>query len=288
MTSSMTAFSRVQEKGDSGDLIWEIRSVNHRYLETMIRLPEELRALEPVVRETITKRLGRGKVDCSLKYHPSADAAAAMKVNRRVAEQIIAASEEIGHLLHESVPAANMDILRWPGVLQQEEQDFTPVQQQAQALLTRALDDLVAMRQREGARLADIIRQRCQAMRQQVSLARALMPQVLQSIRERLRARLAEISEQLDEGRLEQEMALLAQRLDVDEEMDRLSSHLDEVEQVLQRSGPVGRRLDFLMQELNREANTLGSKSNDVEVTRISVELKVLIEQMREQVQNIE
>ncbi len=288
MTCSMTAFSRREYRDEQGELVWEIRSVNHRYLETSVRLPEEFRALEPLVREKVGQRLSRGKVECNLRFVPAATAAAGVRVNQRLARQIIDAAAEVGRLLHETVPPRAMEVLRWPGVLEQCEQDLTPVQQRAGELLDQALLGLVNARQREGERLAELIRKRCEAMRRQVAEVRKLMPRVIEGLRERLRARLAEVSDQLDEGRLEQEMALLAQRLDVDEEMDRLGSHLQEVESVLQRQDPVGRRLDFLMQELNREANTLASKSTDVDATRIAVELKVLIEQMREQVQNIE
>jgi uncharacterized protein (TIGR00255 family) len=181
-----------------------------------------------------------------------------------------------------------MDVLRWPGVLETAEQDFTPVQEAALTLFDQTLDALIETREREGARLAELIGQRVAAMREQVELARVRMPAVIEAVRERLKARLAEVAENMDRDRLEQEMALLAQRLDVDEEMDRLRTHLDEVSRVLAQDEPVGRRLDFLMQELNREANTLGSKSADSETTAVSVEMKVLIEQMREQVQNIE
>ena len=288
MICSMTAFSRVRDRDQYGELIWEIRSVNHRYLETMLRLPEELRALEPRVRERVTQRLGRGKVDCVLRFAPSGAEAASVRVNERLAQQIIDAAAQVGVLLHDRTSPRSMDILRWPGVLELEEQDLTPVQLKADELLERALDELVLAREREGERLAAYIIQRCASAREEVAKAQALMPRVLKEVRERLQTRLAEVSEELDEARLEQEMALLAQRLDVDEEMNRLSTHLDEVERVLRRKEPVGRRLDFLMQELNREANTLASKSNDVDVTRVGVELKVLIEQMREQVQNIE
>ena len=288
MTCSMTAFARVRDKDENGELIWEIRSVNHRFLEMSIRLPEELRALDPIVRERVTKRLGRGKLDCTLRFNPAAGAGGAVKVNARLARQIISAAEDVGQMLRDSSALRAMDILRWPGVLEQEEQDLAPVQQRAGALLDRALDQLIEARRREGAHLAGLVVQRCRAMREEVDKVKRLMPQILQAVRDRLRARLNEVSAELDEARLEQEMALLAQRLDVDEEMDRLSAHLDEVERVLQQDEPVGRRLDFLMQELNREANTLSSKSNDVESTRSGVELKVLIEQMREQVQNIE
>jgi uncharacterized protein (TIGR00255 family) len=179
-------------------------------------------------------------------------------------------------------------MMRWPGVLETEEQDFTPAQEAAMTLLDKTIDSLLEAREREGARLAELIQQRIDGMRVQVEKARERMPQVMTHQREKLSERLAEIMGEVDKDRLEQEIALIAQRLDVDEEMDRLTTHLDEVQRVLGSKEPVGRRLDFLMQELNREANTLGSKSADTETTGISVEMKVLIEQMREQIQNIE
>ncbi len=292
MINSMTAFAREEHRGSAGELAWELRSVNHRYLEVGVRLPEEFRVLETAVRERVARYLGRGKVDCSLRLEAAAGGVAGVRVNKEFAARIIEASQELDQLLHESVPPRTMDILRWPGVLEVEKPDFTPLQQQALELLEQALQSLVESRQREGARLAELIEQRRAALAEQVSLVRARMPEVLVGVRQRLSDRLAEAAEQaateLDAGRLEQEMVLLAQRLDVDEEMDRLTAHLEELAQVLQRDEPVGRRLDFLMQELNREANTLSSKSNDVELTRCGVEMKVLIEQMREQVQNIE
>jgi len=288
MICSMTAFSRSQRKDQQGELTWEIRSVNHRFLEPSVRLLEELRVLEPVVRERLGKRLGRGKIDCGLRFTPTAEATAGVRVNQRLAQQLIDAAAELGQLTGSSSAPQPIDLLRWPGVLEQQQQDLTPVQRSATKLLEQAIDQLIEVRRREGERLAQLITQRTAAMREQVIRVRLLMPKVLESLRERLLARLAEVSDELDSGRLEQEMALLAQKLDVDEEMDRLSTHLDEVEAVLGRDEPVGRRLDFLMQELNREANTLGSKSNQVDVTRAAVEMKVLIEQIREQVQNIE
>jgi uncharacterized protein (TIGR00255 family) len=284
----MTAYSRKEARDDQGEIVWEIRSVNHRFLEPFVRLPEEFRALEPMVRERLSQRLGRGKVDCSLRFSASGDAAPMLKVNERVARQVLEAANQIDHLLHEAVPARTMDILRWPGVIETQERDFTSLQKRAAELLDQAIDELIDARQREGERLGELIRQRCELMRGHVEQVRVLMPKVIAGVRERLKQRLSEVKDELDEGRLEQEMVLLAQKLDVDEEMDRLSSHLDEMEAVLKRQEPVGRRLDFLMQELNREANTLVSKSSDVEATRIGVELKVLIEQMREQIQNIE
>jgi uncharacterized protein (TIGR00255 family) len=194
----------------------------------------------------------------------------------------------VAKVLHVDSYLKPIDLLRWPGVLQEQERDFTPVKQLALELLDSALDSLVANRQREGERLGEIVLQRCRSLQEQVDKVRILMPEVLQGVRTKIRERLQEVMEELDETRLEQEMALLAQRLDVDEEMDRLAGHLVEVERVLATDEPVGRRLDFLMQELNREANTLSSKSNNLEVTRIGVEMKVLVEQMREQIQNIE
>jgi uncharacterized protein (TIGR00255 family) len=284
----MTAFARKEYRGDLGEISWELRSVNHRYLEMFLRLPEELRVLETVVRERITARLGRGKLDVGLKFKPGKMAEAGLRVNTRMVEQLMTADKEVASILHMDSYLKSMDMLRWPGVLQEEELDFTPVKQQALELLDTALESLVEGRQREGARLAEIVLQRCRAMMDQVIKVRELMPEVLQGVKTRIQERLLEVMESLDENRLEQEMALLAQRLDVEEEMDRLEAHLQEVERVLTADEPVGRRLDFLMQELNREANTLSSKSNSVEVTRLAVEMKVLIEQMREQIQNIE
>ncbi|MCP5427460.1 MAG: YicC family protein [Chromatiaceae bacterium] len=288
MTSSMTAFARVQDISTDGELTWEIRSVNHRFLELMVRLPEELRALDPIVRERVAKRLGRGKVDCSLRYKPASDSDAGVKVNFRLAQQIIDCAGEISKLLHDSSPLRAMDILSWPGVLESDDKDLTPLQKRASDCLERALSSLVETREREGAKLAELVAQRCASLRLEVAKVISLMPAILEAMRARLRARLSELAEELDPARLEQEIALLAQKMDVAEEMDRLNAHIQEVETILQRKGAVGRRLDFLMQELNREANTLASKSNDVETTRIGVEMKVLIEQMREQIQNIE
>jgi uncharacterized protein (TIGR00255 family) len=288
MIRSMTAFARQQGHGEYGELTWEVRSVNHRFLETTVRLPEDLRGIEPAVRDRVTAKLGRGKVECNLRLKAAAAGSVELLVNERMVDQILKAAEKMAHRLHSSHQLSIMDVLRWPGVMETAEQDFTPVQEAALALLEQTLDSLSEAREREGARLSDLIAQRVLGMRSQVEKARERMPFVIEAVRERLRARLAEVAENLDHERLEQEMAILAQRLDVDEEMDRLRTHLDEVSRVLEQDEPVGRRLDFLMQELNREANTLGSKSADSETTAISVEMKVLIEQMREQVQNIE
>jgi uncharacterized protein (TIGR00255 family) len=284
----MTAFAREEYRGDLGEMSWEIRSVNHRYLEAFLRLPEELRVLETVVREHLAARLGRGKLDVALKYKPSAESEAGIQVNHRLVEQLVAADLEVANILHVDSCLKPIDLLRWPGVLQEQARDFTPVKKLTLELLDKTLESLVANRQREGERLGEIVLQRCRSLQGQVDKVRTLMPDVLEGVKAKIRERLQEFMEELDEARLEQEMALLAQRLDVDEEMDRLAGHLIEVERVLTIDEPVGRRLDFLMQELNREANTLSSKSNNLEVTRIGVEMKVLVEQMREQIQNIE
>ncbi|MES9817172.1 MAG: YicC/YloC family endoribonuclease [Candidatus Thiodiazotropha sp.] len=288
MISSMTAFAREEYRGDLGILSWEIRSVNHRYLEMFLRLPEELRVLEPMIREHINARLGRGKLDISLKFKPGGVAEAGLSVNQRMVHQLVNAERQIADLtgLNESLRSG--DLLRWPGVLEENEQDLTPVKQQAMALLETTIDSLIDNRLREGERLGEIILQRCRSLKLQVEQVRDLMPEVLDGFRNRISERLSEVLDEMDETRLEQEMVILAQRLDVDEEMDRLETHLDEVERVLTADEPIGRRLDFLMQELNREANTLTSKSTSVDVTRAAVEMKVLIEQIREQIQNIE
>ena len=284
----MTAFARAELRGELGELVWELRSVNHRYLELSVRLPEELRALEPVVREHVGRRLSRGKVDCALRFRPRPGAAGNLQVNERLVEQLLAAVEAVQASLPGSHNPTPMDVLRWPGVVEIPEQDLGPVQAAASDLLDQAIADLVKARDREGEHLAELIRQRCAAMREQVERARARIPEVLTGLRERLRNRLAELAGEIDPARLEQELVMLAQKLDVAEEMDRLDTHVGEVERVLGQREPVGRRLDFLMQELNREANTLGSKSVDSETSQVSVEMKVLIEQMREQVQNVE
>ncbi|WP_295882914.1 YicC/YloC family endoribonuclease [uncultured Thiohalocapsa sp.] len=288
MTRSMTAFAREHSSTDLGELTWELRSVNHRFLEPHVRLPEDLRALETPVRERLSARLARGKVDCTLRFVPSQDSAGGLKVNRRLLEQVLNAADEIATRIGEPATPHVLDLLRWPGLLEEPEQDPDAVAAAALALLDQALDGLVAHREREGERLRALLLERCDKLLALVADVRERMPQVLEGVRTRIRERLTEVLDELDPARLEQEMALLAQRLDVDEEMDRLSVHVEEVRKTLAGDAPVGRRLDFLMQELNREANTLSSKSADAETTHAAVEMKVLIEQMREQVQNLE
>ncbi len=288
MIGSMTAFAREQYTGGEGELVWELRSVNHRFLEVFVRLPENLRGLEPAVRERVGKRLQRGKLDCTLRFQAANHQAAQLKVNRPLVERLCAAADEIAVLVGGTTAPSAADLLRWPGVLEDQGVELGPVQQRAMDLLNAALTSLESTRHREGEQLVQTLLLRVQALREQVRRVQTRMPQVLVEVRTRLTTRLREVMEQMDPNRLEQEMLLMAQRLDVDEEMDRLTLHLDEVERVLAQGGAAGRRLDFLMQELIRETNTTGSKTNDVEITRCAVDMKVLIEQMREQIQNLE
>jgi uncharacterized protein (TIGR00255 family) len=287
MIKSMTAFAREESRSEIGELAWEIRSVNHRYLEVFVRLPEELRALEPLVREKVSQTLSRGKVECGLRYKSAGVAPSSINVNEALVGELIQASRKVAHLLHSEARLNISEVMRWPGVLDAEPVDSGEIQKQAAKLLDKTLGGLVKARAREGEQLGKLIEQRIDAMGKQVEIAKQRMPEVVAGLRERLQAKLADF-DGLDDARVEQEMVILAQRLDVDEEMDRLKTHLSEVARTLGQNKPIGRRLDFLMQELNREANTLGSKSADTLTTQASVEMKVLIEQMREQIQNIE
>ena len=290
MTASMTAFARRETNTPWGTLIWELRTVNHRYLEPTFKLPEELRGVEPMVRERLAKRLGRGKVDCHLKLslRESTDLEMDEFVVKRLLELAHKAEALAAHAGGSLGPWRMIDLLRWPGVFKTTAVDAEGLMQTALELLDQALDDLTATRLREGAQLATILRQRLDAMAEIAERVRTLVPEIRQNFRERLMTRLQDVRAELDPARLEQEMLLFAQKTDVDEELDRLNTHITEVRRVLDDKGQIGRRLDFLMQELNREANTLGSKASDVRVTNAAVDLKVLIEQMREQVQNIE
>jgi uncharacterized protein (TIGR00255 family) len=288
MVRSMTAFARQECELETGALSWEVRSLNHRYLEISLRLPEELRALEGAVRERVNARLGRGKLDCSCRFRPSASVTAPVEINPENLQRLLAACRTVGAQLAESALLNPLDLLRWPGVVHEVQPDLAPLHQATLELLDRTLDELVEARAREGETIGQVLLARCDAMAAQVVKVRALLPDIRAALRRKMEARLAELDVAADPGRLEQELVLQLQKIDVDEELDRLDSHLGEVRRVLAAREPVGRRLDFLMQELNREANTLGSKSVAVESTGVAVELKVLIEQMREQVQNVE
>jgi uncharacterized protein (TIGR00255 family) len=292
MLKSMTAFSRVQLSCDSGDIVWEIKSVNHRYLEPGFKLPEEFKMLEPEVRQMLGKYIQRGKLDISLRYKLNRSAPSSIRLNEDMVKNLRQVEQDVLKIVHEGQSLAVSDILRWPGVVEESELDFKPLQDLAISGIQQALEQLTENREREGKALQEMIALRCQQVSEIVEQVKKRRPEVNEAIRARwmsqLEDRLSQWSESADPGRLEQELTILAQKIDVEEELDRLQTHVIEVEKVLNRKEAVGRRLDFLMQELNREANTLSSKSQDAETTKLSVDLKVLIEQMREQVQNIE
>lgn len=288
MIQSMTAFARAQSQGAWGSAVCELRSINHRYLELVVRLPDTLHELEAPIREYMRRFVKRGKVEFHLRYQPGDVAGSEITINTHLAEELCKANETIGKILKNPAPIQAMDILRWPGILQIAELDLETIQDEVLKILEKGLTALVESRAREGADLKELFLQRLEAMKEELGKVRHRLPAILKEQRERLMLRFKDAKVELDENRLEQEMVFLAQRIDVTEELDRLDSHISEVRRVLKAGGMVGRRLDFLMQELNREANTLGAKSIDTETTRSSVELKVLIEQMREQVQNVE
>jgi uncharacterized protein (TIGR00255 family) len=288
MMLSMTAFARQQLEQDWGSLTWEIRSVNHRYLETSVRVPETFRRLEIVIRETVRKRLSRGKVECQLRYQSVENSSTEINLNQNLVVKLLNANKEIEEMTGSSGSLSNMEILRWPGVVSDQQMDTASIDKQAIRLFSLALDDLISSREREGEELKGFVQKRLDAIREIVISVRAKMPEILTVQKQNLLDKIEDLKAELDSARVEQEIVLLTQKADVDEELDRLDSHLNEVQRVIDTKGQKGRRLDFLMQELNREANTLSSKSIVVDTTRSAVELKVLIEQMREQIQNIE
>ncbi|MDH5353061.1 MAG: YicC family protein [Gammaproteobacteria bacterium] len=292
MLRSMTAFARVQESCETGSVTWEIRSVNHRYLEPGLKLPEEFKGLEPEIRKQIAKYLTRGKVDISLRYKLDQSSVGDIQLNQGLVRSLRHVEQEVLNIVHEGSKLSVADILSWPGVIVDTEKDMAPLIDLAITSLQSALAQLVESREGEGQALGELISSRCSQISEIVSELRVHRPEMVTAMHEKWKSNLNEKmqkwAEGSNEGRLEQELAILAQKLDVDEELDRLDTHIAEVENVLKRKEAVGRRLDFLMQELNREANTLASKSQDATTTQWSVDLKVLIEQMREQVQNIE
>ena len=283
MIRSMTAYARREIKGDWGSAAWELRSVNQRYLETYFRLPEQFRSLEPVVRERIRARLTRGKVECTLRFEQDPSAQGELILNEKLAKQLVNAANWV-KMQSDEGEINPVDILRWPGVMAAKEQDLDAIL----AALDGALDDFIVARETEGQALKALIEQRLEGVSGEVAKVRAHMPEILQWQRERLVAKLEDAEVQLENNRLEQELVLMAQRIDVAEELDRLEAHVKETYNILKKKEAVGRRLDFMMQEFNRESNTLASKSINAEVTNSAIELKVLIEQMREQIQNIE
>jgi uncharacterized protein (TIGR00255 family) len=289
MIRSMTGFARRERQGPWGTLTCELRTVNHRYLEVSLRLPEDLRGLEGDVRQLLGGSLRRGKVEAGLYLRSTSAAAPTLELNRPMVEQLLRRAADVGSMLGGIPgPMSALDILRWPGVIREAERDLTPVAGEALALIGETAAELNESRAREGARIHELLRQRCEGLVEGVALVRARLPEVRARIRAKVTERVAQLGTQVDPERLEQELVLLAYKMDVEEELDRLGSHVTETLRVLDATEPAGRRLDFLMQELNREANTLSSKSQDVETTRAAVDMKVLIEQMREQVQNVE
>ena len=284
---SMTAFARRECSEPWGTLVWEIRSVNHRYLEPGFRLPDTFRFLESSLREQLRTSLQRGKVDCTLQFQPAVNRDA-LTIDAELAQRYVQAAESIQRMLTAPAPLSAADILFRPGVLCESGPDRYTVCAAALALFADALAELQVVRAREGAALAQFMAGRLQKMREQAAIVRTALPDILAAQKQKLRDRLAELQGELNQDRIEQELVHLAQRCDVDEELDRLETHIAEVIRIIQGKGAVGRKLDFLMQELNREANTLSSKSISTVTTQAAVELKVLIEQVREQVQNIE
>ena len=287
MIYSMTAFARLEVKKDWGDAVWEIRSVNQRYLENFFRLPEQFRGLENTLREKLRQSLTRGKIECSLRIETKKQTNAELNLNKELANQVIQSLQWIKAQAGEG--EINLtDVLRYPGVVEAQEHDLDAISQDLLTAFDDLLTDFIAMRGREGEKLNDIIQQRLDAIAVEADKVRSQMPTVLQWQRERLLQRFEDAQVNLDPQRVEQEMILLAQRVDVAEELDRLQMHVKETTNILKKGGAVGRKLDFMMQELNRESNTLASKSINADITASAVELKVLIEQMREQIQNLE
>jgi uncharacterized protein (TIGR00255 family) len=283
----MTGFARRERQFPWGSLAWELKTVNHRFLEIGCRLPEEFRVGEAEFRQRVAASVRRGKVECSLHFRPAV-VAGALEVD---SELLASLTERVKAIAVQAGPAARidaMDLLRWPGVIHDGTRDSSPMVAAAHTLLAEALAELARFRDSEGGRLRDALEQRCEGLIEFAARVTDRLPEVRARMRAKLLERIATLVADVDQDRLEQELAILAQRLDVDEEIDRLRGHVAEVRKTFRDQEPAGRRLDFLMQELNREANTLSSKSQDIETTRAAVDMKVLIEQMREQVQNIE
>jgi uncharacterized protein (TIGR00255 family) len=288
MIRSMTGFARRERQGPWGTLVCELRTVNHRYLEIALRLPDELKALDNEVRQSVAAALRRGKVDANLYLKAAAGSTRSLELDQMLLDELVARIEQVRTRLPNLAAVSPVELLRWPGVIREAEVDAKPVLIAAMELLREALTELNETRHREGQRIRELLLSRCTAMRAQTQLVKTRLPEVSQRLRERIVERISQLGVTPDSERLEQELVLYAHKMDVDEELDRLAGHLEEVTGALDSSEPAGRRLDFLMQELNREANTLSSKSQDGETTKAAVDMKVMIEQMREQVQNIE
>ncbi len=287
MIYSMTAFARRELKADWGTAVWEVRSVNQRFLETYFRLPEQFKSMEPMLRERFRKQLQRGKVECSLRFVTNDASVGNLNLNESLAKQVMKAADWVQS--HGQSTGVNpLDVLRWPGVISAEENDMDSIQAEVLAEFDLTLTDFIASRATEGSNLKAMIEQRLDGISGEVEKVTAHMPEVIKWQREKIQARFEDAKIELDPARVEQEMVMLAQKVDVAEELDRLLSHISETQKILKKGGAVGRRLDFMMQEFNRESNTLGSKSINTDITQSAVELKVLIEQMREQIANVE
>ncbi|WP_133408153.1 YicC/YloC family endoribonuclease [Parashewanella tropica] len=287
MIQSMTAYARIEHKADWGNASWELRSVNQRYLETYFRLPEQFRSLEPALREKLRKRLNRGKVEINLRYQFADDSSNELTLNQTLARQLVDVANDLKQQAGQG-ELNLVELMKWPGLLSSDELDIEAISKELLTAFDSAIDQFIEARSREGDAIKTMLETRLQGIEAQVAIVREHMPQVMQWQREKLQTRLDEIQGELDPARIEQEMVLLAQKQDVAEEMDRLDAHVAETRRILKKGGAQGRRLDFMMQEFNRESNTLASKSISTEVTAAAVELKVLIEQMREQIQNVE
>jgi uncharacterized protein (TIGR00255 family) len=288
MIKSMTGFASGETTTSHGELLWELRTVNHRYLDTQFKLPEGFRALEPQLRDLAAGKLSRGKLDASLQFRPAVKPEAALQINEALAQTVIARAEKLAQGMDDPEDISPLDVLRWPGVVTEAAIDTTELFEPAKALLDSTLETLCAARGREGARIQTMLDERLDQISVLSAQVREIMPAILTGIRERVLERARQLETRIDDDRLEQELVMLAQKMDIAEEIDRLDAHIEETRAAFSMDGAVGRRLDFLMQEFNREANTLGSKSADPATTKTAVDLKVLIEQMREQVQNVE
>jgi len=288
MLHSMTGFARESVETALGTLSWEIRAVNHRYLDVQFKLPEDLRPKEQAFRQQASATLGRGKIECGLYFRRAVDQQTEMQIDSELVELLGNRISELSSKLPATAAINPVEILRWPGVMKQPEIDAEPLFSEAQDLLDTALRAINVMRQSEGQRIEEMLELRCVEIEDIAKSVRKRMPEVLAASRAKQKERIEKLDVEADPARLEVELALIAQKIDVDEELDRLQSHLVEIRDAIAGEKAVGRRLDFLMQELNREANTLGSKSADTETTKAAVDLKVLIEQMREQIQNVE
>ena len=288
MLHSMTGFARESAETGIGTLTWELRAVNHRYLDVQFKLPEDLRPREQAFRRQASASLGRGKIECALYFRRAFDEDNELRIDMELVELIGNRISDITSKLPNVAAVNPIEMLRWPGVVQPAELDVEPLFTEASALFDTALAAIGEMRSNEGQRIADMLESRCKDIEAIAKSVRARMPRVLAATRAKQKERIENLDVAADPARLEVELALVATKIDVDEELDRLESHLVEIREAIDAGKPVGRRLDFLMQELNREANTLGSKSADTETTKAAVDLKVLIEQMREQIQNVE